>query len=249
MYFRKRLGRAAVISAVLLPVLSGATVSGSEVLFADDFSGDLSQWEFSWDGTYDYGITDADGTPPPCLFVDDFSWGGTEAVSVWGFEYVGNDFTFSTDLKNQAVASQRRATIGLKKGVLAGSSQHAEAILHMLVQGDHWDPQNRHTVRCKLLYEDGGEEFWEDSGCLSIPDGEGWHNGGIKILDDMRVEFRVDDMLYYTSNQSLTTAYNGVAPIYVGSRTSRYDNVLVTPEPVTLTLLGFGALGLLRRRH
>ncbi len=42
---------------------------------------------------------------------------------------------------------------------------------------------------------------------------------------------------------SIVFAFNADAPIYM-----YIDNVMLTPEPATLTLLGFGGLALLRRR-
>lgn len=193
------------------------------LLFFEDFSGDLSAWNFWWQGSYTAEIIFDDGNPPPCLLLDDYLNYGTYGVSNQTFSYVNNTIEFSTDMKqgNASYSDQRRSFFALSK-----QNVHDESFCRIIVFAST-NPNNPNTIVCQLLYDDNGTEVWEESGYLPIPDGDGWHNGKIKIRSDRIVEFYLDESLVYTSTNEITTAYNGQAAVEIGGRKSLYDNVQV----------------------
>jgi len=101
-----------------------------------------------------------------------------------------------------------------------------------------------------------GAETWYQLIMIGNGDGAGWTQ--TQLTDDWH---DVDDATLYTQHFDLSFADMGWTPgttwfqIYMGSNsdgavTSNYylDNVVITPEPTTMALLGLGALVLRRRK-
>ena len=145
----------------------GLHVNQDPVFFKEDFSepsvSDPLQWNLRWNlSSPDIETIDSDGTPPPCLFLDDNDY----AVSKETFSYVDKSIEFSANIRqgNADSADQRFACLHVSESNEPGDDYFAR----IKVTGSS-HPTNPNTVYCELLYLENGEEKLEESPPIPIP--------------------------------------------------------------------------------
>jgi hypothetical protein len=242
-----------ILSSAILFVLFSSVVSAG-VLFSDDFSNGLSQWNtYSGDSGYSIGTTSSDGLPPPCALIDDYASNGANIRSKATFSYVGKNLEFIADLKQgNGGWAQSHAVMQVSK-----PSDTWYGLALMVIAGSNNDTWS-HTAHILVDYLDENQQSQFEDVLLPLPSGmtgDGWHTGKIEIRADGKVDFYLKDnltdyQLLYSSTHLINPTFDGSASFQLGSRRSYYDNALVqeVPEPASLSLLVLGGLALLRRR-
>jgi len=216
----KKIALMTLAGIFVFSILSHSATAG--VIFFDDFTGDLSQWNIVGNCVIAQ-IIGSDGNPPPCLLTDDqLNW-GCYIISKQTFNYVNRMVEVSADIKqgNAAFPDQRLAYL-----VMSKNNGTSDSFCTIEVRGSTF-PINPNTVRCILFYDDNGVETVENSGYIPIPNGDGWRHAKMKIRSDGIVEFYLDGELKYTSANELIGDYDGQAAVGGGGRRSLYDNVKV----------------------
>jgi hypothetical protein len=244
--------RCSICMGSILVLLLISTGLG-QTLLSDSFTSvDTSKWTFyhgSTQTTSSASISTSNGSPAPCLLLDDGLNNGAWAVSKQTFAFSGKTTEFSAAMQqgNAAFSDQRNAVIGISK------TNHAPAndyLAYIAVTGSS-NPNSPNTVSCVSYYLDNGTEKTE-SRLLSIGNGDAWHNAKIGVDPTGLVSFFLDDMNnpLFTSSHSIDSQYSGQMAFSIGGRKSYYDTALVTqtPEPATLTILVLGGLAVIRRR-
>ena len=195
-----------------------------QVIFQDDFSSGLLNWTVQ--GVPLPSISLDEGNPAPSFCTNgDGSYAGF-GLSKETFNYIGNEFTYSADLK--AGSSYNYVTFFLtKNNVISGSDfdPKLDSLISVsLLSNSH---SSGPSVRITLTYDDSGEQL-EDSGLIPLSAVTDWHNIKVKVKQlDGRVELYFDDNLKYTSLNPITPTYDGSAAIGLGNRLAWHDNVVV----------------------
>ncbi len=246
-------GIGAVIAVGL--TMSTSAVQGASMI-GDDFNdGNADGWSFDW--AFNPGNVSFHGEPGRGMFLR-MSWAvaGVDAL------YLSND-SFSSSTTNMVVEFDVRATT---QGGSGGGSNHiqtdliydANNYLHDTIRwGAYNDTYSRHRV--------GGGHTPHNAGALPV-NRETWTHLKYEWNEDVHT-------LSYTEQfdasgdfdpNTLAQWYShdhGNGPIPLGAAFRYYlggtsdaatfdlDNISVTPEPATLSLLAFGGLALLRRRR
>lgn len=144
----------------------GLHVNQDPIFFKEDFSdrsvSDPLQWKLQWNrSSPDIETIDSDGTPTPCLFLDDNDY----AVSKETFSYVDKSIEFSANIRhgNADSADQRFACLHVSESNEPGDDYFARI---KVTGSSHPNPN---TVYCELLYLENGEEKLEKSLPIPIP--------------------------------------------------------------------------------
>lgn len=193
-------------------------------IFSENFTSDLSGWNFYSHCTTNQ-IVSTDGNPAPSLLVDDSLSNGCFAETRQRFNYDGKEIEFSADMKpgDAANADQRYASMFVAEPGKANSNGY----ICRVTLNSSTEPSYPNSVSFIIKYKSGETEQFEESGWISITNGDGWHNSRIRIRADRKVEFFIDDVLLYTSTNQVTDNYDGQVVLTLGARKSLYDNALV----------------------
>lgn len=205
--------------------------AGQVTNLSDDFSKDLSNWNFLYMSNRRTEITTADGKPSPCILMDDYLNYGVYAKSKQAIAYAGKTVEFSADLMHgnagsgaSYFADQRIALLEIFKS--AATAWPVNDICKAGVCGSNFVSGKTNTLYCAVMYSSSGTEKWEEI-YVPIANGDGWHNVKIKIRADRKVEFYADGVLKHTSANALISTYESTASFGFGGRKSLYDNLKV----------------------
>lgn len=221
------------------------TSSPAAVLFQDDFSGGLGNWDVSSDqdtgGTGTASIVYDGGNARALLDANSSWWAMISSKQT--FSYVGKDIQFSTDM----IPADDDASLHVTAMYVNMFDRYGSSVAHLMIQKD----ETGSFAQFGFNHLDGSC----DSVLLPIPNADGLHRGTISIRADGFVDYLVDGVSYWTSTATVETAFDGTASLDLlgGSssigRHNLYDNVLVelVPEPATLTMLVIGGLAMIRR--
>ena len=239
------------IILVLIVTLGPVTVSKAGIIFQDDFAGtviDTTKWDVSV-------VMHNDPEHPPA---DAFgSYGQNDAL--WF------DISYDNMVRGHAISTQTFTELD--------SVVQVEVWQDEISGWQDW-PIFLSTHLGVLGYYNADNQwiaYWTDSkGELqsikdsSWPNPEPWTHYQLKIeVEDDVLSWHIDlgdgqgyQLLYSTTDFSFPSQSNWSEQEYMGKivlastdiGTTYYDNLLVTPEPTTICLMGLGSLFFLRRR-
>lgn len=114
---------------------------------------------------------------------------------------------------------------------------------------------NRYNKKATALLVSDDANYNDSYAEFNAFNGGVWNTVEIVIRPDQRVEFFINDLLFWTSTKIIDPQFDGNAGFSyrghaynAGAGAGAYvDNLLIVPEPVTLLLLGLGGL-LIRKR-
>lgn len=243
-----------VFVSLLVLCVGLGSVQASSLLLHEEFNGDLSQWDIHKRSGHTVQINSSGGNPGAYLYTNDYLNHGAYISYKQAFDYTGLRMEFSADMQaaSAAFADQRTAGMQLVKYVAGGQAGLPNFAYIGLTGSNYSGGQPRNTCYGGFLHLNGGSETWETFNSVPLPvtgNGNAWNNGKIVLRADGFVEFYMNNVLVYSSTNTITQAYSGVGTLQVGGRKSNYDNPMVVlgdpvnqvPEPATL-LAGLAGL-------
>jgi hypothetical protein len=219
-------------------VFTGSVYAEENLLFSEDFSGNLSKWQI--EGSPSPSIVYHEGNPAPSFSTnDDLNYGGW-AVSNESFDY-SNGLSVSVDLKpgHAAFPDQRFATFRfLQDNTLYTEGSRIKMspyIINVTLTADDYGTTPGFTeqtpgpwISFQIRYiNDNGVEKIEEALEIPLDSGSGWHNLKIEIDEYQKVAFYLDNNLLYNSINSIDLEYSGSAALGLGYRLCYHDNIIV----------------------
>lgn len=232
-----------LIPAVLALLIAIAVPVQATVIFSDDYDIDQNPVTTADIGTYDVSSS----APATSGFLQTFGSGvkaagtaiqtstaGTELLFEWDWNLLGND------------------NVGATYNPIAGLAYNADdRVLGFRVIYVGADPE---PTTGNLYWEQAGGGFVDST--IDVPVGTGFQDWSVEYTVGAATAILNIAGVAAVTDQSVPVAFPAedvVGPWFLGSGStnSRFDNVTLTiiPEPATLTLVGLGALLVLRRKR